>query len=233
MKRTTDRTGIFERPTYGLAEAAHYLAIPVTTIRSWLHGRPYPTKTGVHRFQPLIHLAAGHHLLSFQNLVEFQIVRGLRKAYGIDVSKIREAIAYAKKTFNDAHPLLNPQMQTDGVDLFWRWAQIENLNRGGQFAIKEILDAHLKRVSWSKGIPVRLFPFRRWDETTTEAMPVMIDPAVSFGRPVLIGSGVPTAIIAERFQGGETIPELAKDYALSQAQVEEALRRETSLVTAA
>jgi uncharacterized protein (DUF433 family) len=232
MARAGYHGAIYERPTYGLGEAAHYLGIPPATLRSWTHGRPYPSKTGPRHFKPLIDFARKETQLSFQNLVEAHIIRGLRMAYGMDLSKIRHAIGYARKVFKDKHPLLNPKMQTDGVDLFWKWAQTENLNREGQYAIKEILDAHLKRVSWAGGNPVRLFPFRRWNETEEET-PVMIDPTISFGRPVLTDTGVPTAIVAERFQGGEKIPDLAEDYGVTPELIEEALRRETSLVTAA
>ena len=33
-------------PAYGIAEAAHYLRIPTATLRSWVHGRYYPTVAG-------------------------------------------------------------------------------------------------------------------------------------------------------------------------------------------
>lgn len=224
---------LYERPTYGLAEAAHYLAVPPATLRAWVHGRPYPVRGGTRKFQPILRLARGQGQLSFSNLVEAQIIRGLRKAYQIDLSKIRNAVAYARTKFQDPHPLLNPRMSTNGVDLFWQWAQTENLSRGGQFAIREILDAHLKRVSWADGNPIRLYPFRRWDEDLDAATPVMIDPKISFGRPVVAGTGIPTAVIAERFQGGEGIEELAADYGMAVDQVQEAIRRETALVKAA
>ena len=52
------------------------------------------------------------------------------------------------------------------------------------------------------------------------------DPRVSFGRPVLRGQGVPTAVLADRFKGGDTLQELAGDYGVSTEEIEEAIRCE-------
>ena len=62
---------------------------------------------------------------------------------------------------------------------------------------------------------------------------VVIDPALKFGRPCLVGTGVPTSMLAERFKAGDTIRHLAQDYGIDEGQVEEALRYEQSLSVAA
>ena len=62
---------------------------------------------------------------------------------------------------------------------------------------------------------------------------VEIDPRLSFGRPVLVGTGIPTAVIAERYKAGETIAELAEDYHRTSTEIEEALRCELKRTSAA
>lgn len=52
------------------------------------------------------------------------------------------------------------------------------------------------------------------------------DADVSFGRPVLEGTGIPTAIVAERYKAGETIEELADDYERPSRDIQEAIRCE-------
>ena len=42
--------------------------------------------------------------------------------------------------------------------------------------------------------------------------PVEMDPRIAFGRPVLVGRGVPTAVLADRFKAGDTMTELAADF---------------------
>ena len=57
-----------EQPAYPLAEAARYLKLPATTLRSWVVGRPYPKAGSVEHFHPLIKAAqAKPLLLSFWN----------------------------------------------------------------------------------------------------------------------------------------------------------------------
>jgi uncharacterized protein (DUF433 family) len=55
---------------------------------------------------------------------------------------------------------------------------------------------------------------------------VVIDPRISFGRPVLAGSGIPTAVIADRYKAGESVDELADDYGRKRLEIEEAIRCE-------
>ena len=52
------------------------------------------------------------------------------------------------------------------------------------------------------------------------------------GRPVLAGTGIATAVIAERYKAGESTAELAQDYGREQAEIEEAMRCERKLEAA-
>ncbi|MEE9256893.1 MAG: DUF433 domain-containing protein, partial [bacterium] len=69
---------------------------------------------------------------------------------------------------------------------------------------------------------------RQLDEPKT----VVIDPKVSFGRPVLVGTGIPTLVIAERCKAGESIEELAEDYRRSTSEIVEAIRCELQVEAA-
>lgn len=90
----------------------------------------------------------------------------------------------------------------------------------------------MKRIERnSVGAAIRLYPFTRKREMD-EPRFIVIDPAVSFGRPVLAGTGVPTGAIAERYKAGESVPQLAADYGLSSEEIEEAIRCELQLEAA-
>ena len=65
---------------------------------------------------------------------------------------------------------------------------------------------------------MRLFPLIRADRRT-----VVVDPRISFGRPVLVGTGIPVEAIADRFKAGDSIGHLARDYGVSADLVEDAL----------
>jgi uncharacterized protein (DUF433 family) len=55
-----------------------------------------------------------------------------------------------------------------------------------------------------------------------------IDPRISFGRPVIAGTRIATAVIGERWRAGESVEALAADYGRSLAEIEEAIRCETT-----
>ena len=54
----------------------------------------------------------------------------------------------------------------------------------------------------------------------------MIDPFVAYGRPVIAGSRVTTADVADRFKAGESPEELSKDYDRTPEEIWEAIRCE-------
>lgn len=111
------------------------------------------------------------------------------------------------------HPLANERFETDDVDLFVRrFGELINASRDGQTAIAELLRLHLRRVQHDQvGLAVRLYPFTR-SRHEDQPRVVIIDPAVAFGRPVIAGTGIATASIAERYRAGESIADLAEDY---------------------
>jgi uncharacterized protein (DUF433 family) len=51
----------------------------------------------------------------------------------------------------------------------------------------------------------------------------VIDPAVSFGRPVVTGSGITTSILVQRIDAGESIEHLAHDYGIASSLIEDAI----------
>ena len=53
---------------------------------------------------------------------------------------------------------------------------------------------------------------------------VVIDPAISSGRPVVNGTGVMADVIVGRFNTGEGVESIADDYGLQVSQIEEVIR---------
>lgn len=223
-----------ELPAYGIPEAARYLRMPEATLRSWVVGRPYPTTSGRRFFRPVIHLPeAGWPVLSFVNTVEAHVLEAIRRQENIALHKVRAAVAFLERHYHSRHPLAEHQFETDGLDLFIQKAGLLiNLSQAGQLAMRDIVGAYLRRVERDlKGLPIRLYPFTRKRESE-EPRAVVIDPFVSFGRPVLAGTGIATAVLAERFKAGESVEELAKDYGRTALDIQEALRCELPLEAA-
>jgi uncharacterized protein (DUF433 family) len=215
-------------PVYTISEAAHYLRLPVATVRSWAIGRQYPTQSGEAAFRPLIEIAdPDRSLLSFKNLGELHVLGSIRRAHQVKVPAVRQAIDYLRQRFGSDHPLLERQMLTDGKDLFIeQYEHLVSISQHGQLAMRQIMAAYLKRIKWDRGgIPIRLFPFTR-DRYKESPAIISIDPKIRFGRPCISGTRIPTAIIAERHQAGDSIVLLAEDYGRKPEEIEEAIRYE-------
>jgi uncharacterized protein (DUF433 family) len=220
-----------EFPTYAIAETAHYLQIPQTTLRSWVMGRSYPTGMGTRFFEALITLPDSNRpLLSFMNAVEVHVLDAIRRQHQIRMTKMRQALQYLRQYFPSRHPLADQKFETDGLDLFiQRYGQLINISQSGQLALRSLLKAHLQRIERdSQGIAIRLYPFTR-NRCSDEPRLVVIDPYMSFGRPTLASSGIATAMIAERYKAGESVDEIAGDYGRDRLEIEEAIRCELQI----
>jgi uncharacterized protein (DUF433 family) len=226
----TDLDALRRTPAYPFAEAAHYLGVPKSALRAWCVGQAYKDRHGDRKtFRPLIRLdGASSEGLSFLNLVESHVLAAIRRKHEIPLPKIRRALEFVVKRLDIARPLANARFQTNGVDLFVEeLGQLVNVNRDGQVEIADLMRAHLDRVTWDDaGLPIRLYPFTRRSESGKAPMPVVMDPRVAFGRPVLVDRAVPTAVLADRFKAGDRLSELAKDYDTSTEAIEEAIRCE-------
>jgi uncharacterized protein (DUF433 family) len=222
-------------PAYSLGEAAHYLRMPEGTLRSWVVGRWYPVAGQAKRSMPLVHLDDRQkQYLSFINLVEAHVLAAIRRRHGVKLPKVRTALDYVKRHFHIERPLIDQTFQTDGLDLFVeRYGDLINASREGQQAMKEIISVYLKRIERdAKGLPIKLYPFTR--DTESDAAPktdprvVVMNPSVSFGRPVIAGTGIPVSSIYERYRAGDSVADLAHDFSLGTSEIEEAIRCEAA-----
>jgi len=217
-----------EMPAYGIPEAAGYLRLPVSTLRAWLLGQRYRVGEQPKFFKPVIDIAdRKERQLSFINLVEAFVLAGIRREHEIPLPKVRKAVDYLRRTFNTTRPLAHEQFETDGIDLFVeKMGSLIGATQEGQIQMRDIIRDRLERVHRDpKGVPEKivLFPARR---EKTESADVVIDPRLSFGRPVLDRFGVRTAILAERFDAGDDIDVLAREYSAPPEAIQNAIRCE-------
>lgn len=214
-------------PAYGISEAAAYLRLPKSTLRAWVLGQPYRVGGQPRLFRPVIEIADSRgKKLSFINLVEGFVLAGIRREHSIPLPKVRKAVEYLRRTFRTRRPLAEEQFETDGVELFVeKFGALIGATQEGQLHMREIIRDRLKRVRRDpSGVPEKIVLFSA--PARAGRGDVVIDPRLSFGRPVLDGYGLRTAIVAERFYAGETLEELVKDYGVPAEAIENALRCE-------
>ncbi len=218
-------------PAYSIGDAARYLRIPSSTIRSWTIGHTYRVKEGSHFFHPLIEIPQNKpYLLSFTNLVEVHVLRAIRQHHKIQLNKVREALDFINEEFKVAHPLAKEDFRTNGIDLFIeRYGNLINASSKDKKKLKEALNTHLERIEPDdSGLAIKLYPFTRSDEIDNPRF-VVIDPRIAFGRLIIAGTGIPTDIIKERYWAGDSIEALAEDYDCGRLLIEEAIRCELSI----
>ncbi len=215
-------------PIYSIGDAARYLRMPSSTIRSWVIGYFYQNNNGSQFFEPLIPIKKQKpYLLSFTNLVEVHVLRAIRKDHQIKLDKVRTALDYINEQLEVSHPLARERFHTDGVDLFIeRYGSLINASVREQNELKNTMHNHLERIEPDDtGLAIKLYPFTRSHEENNPCM-VVIDPRIAFGRLVIAGTGIATRIIAERYHAGDSIDELAYDYDCDRLLIEEAIRCE-------
>lgn len=205
-----------EAAAYGLIEVTTYLRLPRMTVHYWVTGD-----------EPLVLLTQkSPPRFSFLNLLECHVLSAMR-VRGVRLPKIRFSLETAQRLSPRAHPLLENLFQTNGVDLFIEnnREQLVNVARGGQLAFKELLCSFLERIDVGENGPSGLFPFVQRKKSTEPKM-IRIDPSVCFGRPVIAGTGISTAVLASRFAARESIADLAREYGRTPQEIEEAIRWE-------
>lgn len=205
-------------PMYGIRDASRCLKIASATLRSWFVG----TNRGT--FPPVLEPAAtGPLKLSFNNLAEAYVLRSLRTEHEVKLDKIRSAIIEAQEQLDISRLLLNRGLKAHAGDLLIeKFGQYLMLGRSGQLAMRELLKGVLERFIWEEeNFPSTILPFVPYAHLTDKV--IAINPRRSFGAPHLHKRGITTAIIAMRFNAGESMKELAADYRVPDDQIRTAI----------
>jgi uncharacterized protein (DUF433 family) len=212
-----------DTPLYSQAEASLYLNIPRSTLRYWAFG----DKRDAHKALPVVMVPSHSNQLSFFNLVELHVLNSIRKDFNIVLPDVRRALKYIERELGISRPLLNQEFETDGVSLFVKkYGELINVTYDGQYVMEDILKDSLTRIKRdAKKIPIKLFPYTRSDQENSPRV-ICMTPSLFSGRPVIDGTGISTAVIADRYKAGDSVRAIAKDFKQETNVIEEAIRCE-------
>ena len=210
-------------PAFQVNEAARYARVTSQTIRNW-QGRGEGDKSAVARRE------RGNALSYFQ-LVEVAFVAVMRRM-NIKLNEIKNARPYIAQHLNSEFPFVENRFKVQGAKILMNLQQFEPeahgnklivVSHGGQMEWGEMLGKKFEEFDYQKGLAVR------W-HIAGRGSPILIDPQIAFGAPQI--KGVPTWAIKGREQAGESVSDIADDFALKVVDVEKALQFEYDITEA-
>ena len=211
-------------PRYSFGEAAAYLGLPQSTMRSWFTGMPYGKGDSKYFFPPVLKPAAKDRL-SFYDIVSAHVLMAL-KAKGLQPHHMREVVEELKKEFPDSfctHFLVGSFQCLDLTSFFVRRAPYSTFSESRQLGLKAVITKFLDRIELDANLrPIRFSPLRT--QRSRGRGFIVIDPEFAYGRPVVKGTGIPAEIIAKRKGSGESEARLARDYRITIRAVKEAVK---------
>lgn len=189
-----DLTGI---GLYTLKEAERITGADSREISRWLFG--YRFKDGASaplwRTQLAGMSADGQKVIGFRDLLELRVVKAFTQQ-NIPLRVIRAAIVNAQEIFSTEYPFTANRFLTDGRSIFH-----EALKNHGEPELidlvkRQVVFEHIIRPELHAGIEFagdgqakRWFPVKK-------SKLIVLDPQLSFGKPVLTDYGIRTDVIA-------------------------------------
>jgi uncharacterized protein (DUF433 family) len=208
---------------YTLQEAERLTGADAREVSRWLFG--YSFKDGASAPLWTTQLAAlDEKIIGFRDLLELRIVKAFRN-HNVPLRAIRAAIENAKAIFGTEYPFTANRFLTDGKTIFY-----EALSEGEieltDLVRRQLVFEHIIRPELYAGIEFaadgrakRWFPLKRSNV-------VVLDPEISFGKPVLAEYGVRTDLIVETYKVERSKKMAASLYGIPVSAVDAAIRYE-------
>lgn len=209
---------------YSTSEAARLIDTDRRRVKRWAFGyRQYPAAISTE-----LEKLEGNYALTFVEMIELLSIREALDA-GLSWPKLREALPVVRQLMEVEHPLATRRWFADPAGLFVELirddgpAVLVDLVAGGQIAMLPPLERYLTELEFGPDEVAN-----RWKPAGEDA-PIVVDPKVAFGQPVVEGTAVKTAVLYRMHLGGDDVETIAWAYELDAGDVEAAIEFEESL----
>lgn len=219
--------GLLSSGIYTVPDAARLVEAEQNETRVWIEGRKGAQ-------DPMIDNQIGKignkTAVSFTNLMELRFISLFIDA-GVRLSAIRSIMNEAKSTLEHPHPFAtNTVFRTDGRRVVAEIARENGVTSIYDLKLRQyempmiVKDFLLKDVVFDpKGDAIS------WSPRPKIAPNVIIHPAYSFGKPILLESLVPAETVAKAFKVEEDAELVAEMFEIPEAHVIEAVRFDEAL----
>lgn len=231
MNALDEKPDLLKAGIFTVQEAADLVGIRARLARAWVAGQKGKQEPVI---DSQLGLVSGKVAISFTNLMELRFIAAFHKE-GVRLEDIRFILNEAKEFLNHPHPAATKLFfQTDGRKIFGMVDRTSGDKvlydlAARNYAMFPIIQHSLKKdVEFDpKGNAVLWYPRR------DIAPHVIVDPRLSFGRPVLKKSRIPAETLAEAVEAEGSAQSVADLYEVPLAQVREAIRFHNDLQRAA
>jgi len=212
------RNGWRTQPMYSFTEVAHLSQVSVGTVRNWLLG--YTTSQG--DVQPLF---KGHpeeeRACSFLQLIEIVVAARFRKAERRSFKTVRQAYDNAQKIWGLNYPFASLELKAIGGHIVHIMrvpgAALQAVDQPEQFTIPDLVQETLAQIEYEYELASKWHPVGM-------GVPIVVDPQISGGLPIVKGRGITVEAIHRRFKANQKIDFIARDFELDRGTVEEVIR---------
>jgi len=220
------------QPLYTVTEASRILQIPSSTLAGWARGYDFVNTHGTHVVgSPLVTdfgRAKRHEpTLPFVGLAEAAFLAAVRST-GVPMQRIRPALQRLKQEMGLDHALANQTLFTDGAELLINLPGSEDdekalrnlvVARNNQGVFVPVIEGFLRHISYGPSGYAEALTLPQYGRAA-----VTVDPRIAFGMPFLSSNGIQVDAILDRFDAGESVGEIADDFEISRAVVENLIR---------
>jgi uncharacterized protein (DUF433 family) len=213
---------IFGEGIYRPREAARLIGVSPQEVLRWTRGSGPSEPIWKAHYQYLDDATE----VSFLDLVELRAVRALR-AGGVSLQAIRYAIRLAQDKFGISRPLSTVQFMTDGPEILMDAAEKDgelvslSKKRPTQKVFKRLVEQSVSDLEYEGS------QITRWRPRTSRH--VVIDPARSFGAPLIDEAGVSTEMVYREWDRVRDYKSVSRLYEIPEHMVRDAVHFEDRL----
>ena len=223
---------------YIRVDAARLLKVHPARLNRWIHGYTYKIRDEIKQIArqkgPVVRVDLpkldNAVALSFVQLIELRVVKSFLDK-GISLQRVRIAAERAMDLFGTAHPFASRRVFASGKKIFAELVKGMNIpdvieltkDRDLQICSGVLMASYLDEISFSDKT---LLAERWWP--LSKNFPVVLDPKIGFGSPVVEGTATRTELVAAMAKTTST-DVAASVYGLTKRQVQASVQFEELL----
>lgn len=214
-----NKNGWRTQPMYSFREVARLSGLSVSTVRNWLFGYTVEER----QVSPLIKAPPDVTYCSFITLIEVMVAARFRKAEHTKYEVVKHTYENAKKLFLLEHPFADSRLRLKAigghiVHMIREKGSLQAIDTPEQYTLPDLVEEIMEQLEFELELASKWYPVGK-------KIPIVVDPYISSGVPIIEGRGITIENILKRFYAGRQPRDfIASDLELPVDVIEEVLR---------